>query len=108
MTTTCNEKVRFSAKSGAGKPLSVLTIVCAIAASGFATAAVANDVSSGSEQRDRVGTPEFYQELCAAQIDLGNDGDDWLDALDGCVVLKKQLESLRKGIKPDQKRAAKL
>ncbi len=108
MTTTCGEKTMFSAKSVAGKPLSVLTIVCAIAAPGLAPAAFANDVRPSSEQADVVGTPEFYQDLCAAQIDLGNDGDDWMDALDGCVVLRKQLENLRKGIKPGPKRAAKL
>lgn len=43
--------------------------------------------------------PKYYENLCVAEIDLGNDGDDWMDALAACRDLAKRLKQLEHNAK---------
>ena len=43
--------------------------------------------------------PKYYENLCVAEIDLGNDGDDWRDALAACRDLAKRLKQLEDSAK---------
>ncbi len=47
---------------------------------------------------DARNMPAYYEDLCVAQIDHGNDGDEWLDALDDCRQLALRLKQLEETV----------
>ncbi len=70
----------------------------AVAASLPAQAEGEQALSTGANTKS---LPAYYEDLCAKQIDLGNDGDDWMDALEECEKLAQRLKQLEKANQND-------
>lgn len=91
---------RFPAKNAATAV--AVFMVAAMAAPTPALAQTEQSVSNGTSTKP---LPAYYEDLCAKQIDLGNDGDAWMDALEECEKLAKRLKQLEKTKKDDAQRS---
>ncbi len=95
-----NVTVRFTSKHASTAVAALFT--AAVAASLPAHAEGKQAQSSGANTQS---LPAYYEDLCAKQINLGNDGDDWMDALEECEKLAKRLKQLE-NTKRDDARAS--
>ncbi|MEM1198089.1 MAG: hypothetical protein AAGI06_02160 [Pseudomonadota bacterium] len=86
-----NVAVRFTSKHASTAVAALFT--AAVAAS---LPAHAEGEQAQSKRANTQSLPAYYEDLCAKQIDLGNDGDDWMDALEECEKLAKRLKQLEK------------
>ena len=78
------------------KPMSTAIAALLVAAVTAPLPALAQGAHALSTTENSKSLPAYYEDLCAKQIDLGNDGDDWMDALEECEKLAKRLKQLEK------------
>ena len=70
-----------------------------LAAASLSAPALAQGPQALATPEDSADLPAYYENLCVAEIDLGNDGDDWMDALEACRKLALRLKQLEQNAK---------
>ncbi len=87
-------------RSASAKAKSIACAVVLAAALG-PSVALGHEVQQPAASDHSEHMPAYYENLCVEQIDLGNDGDDWMDALGACRQLAQRLKQLERKTRPN-------
>ena len=60
------------------------------------SAGFAHDAQEKTPSIGAGNTPAYYENLCVAQINHGNEGDEWLDALGRLPAIGSEIEEVGK------------